>query len=542
MTDARRTPKAEPAGIVAVAIASSGANESELDLGAIASAAGPITIVDVSSRSLSGPALASLGSADVAVLRLDNRGLTPEAQAMCLAAWSTTGSLPLIVIAPDAKTGRGAGEAVAQTIAAYAAGLGADPPDVVTPEEAAAALARAVGRERERTAASPLRMQIAEVRPPMAGGVAGRVICGGVQWGSHVVSLPSATRASVTRIEADNGREMTVLLDATVPDSDTVLVAADARPELADQVAAHIAWAGAMPALPGRSYTLCIGNQVTSAQISALKHRLDPSNLHPIAARRLSAGDVGLCNLSFATPMAFDQSANARDAAAPLSRFVLHDASSGEAVGFGRIAFTLRRAANIHWQALAVDKMARAALKGQRPCCLWFTGLSGSGKSTVANLLEKRLSALGRHTYILDGDNVRHGLNRDLGFTDADRVENIRRVAEVAKLFVDAGLIVLVSFISPFRAEREMARSLFSTGEFFELYVDTPLAVCEERDPKGLYKKARAGQLRNFTGIDSAYEAPERPEIRLDSAGNIPESLVDQVLGELARRGLVDLH
>jgi bifunctional enzyme CysN/CysC len=208
-------------------------------------------------------------------------------------------------------------------------------------------------------------------------------------------------------------------------------------------------------------------------------------------------------------------------------------------LGFGRIDFTLRRATNIHWQALAVDKLARAHLKGQRPCCLWFTGLSGSGKSTLASLLEKRLNSLGRHTYTLDGDNVRHGLNRDLGFTEADRVENIRRVAEVAKLFVDAGLIVMVSFISPFRAERELARALHTDGEFIEIHVDTPIEVCERRDPKGLYRKARAGQLKNFTGIDSPYEAPERPELRLDSGEAAPGALVEQVLRELARRGMI---
>jgi bifunctional enzyme CysN/CysC len=222
-----------------------------------------------------------------------------------------------------------------------------------------------------------------------------------------------------------------------------------------------------------------------------------------------------------------------------MGRFTLEDIETGRRAGVGNIRFTLRRATNIHWQALAVDKAARARLKGQKPCCLWFTGLSGSGKSTVASLLEKRLNALGRHTYTLDGDNVRHGLNRNLGFTDADRVENIRRVAEVAKLFVDAGLIVMVSFISPFVAERRMARALLAEDEFVEIFVDTPIGICEERDVKGLYKKARAGQLKNFTGIDSPYEPPERPEIRLAGGSAPAEMLVDEIMADLARRGVL---
>ena len=254
-----------------------------------------------------------------------------------------------------------------------------------------------------------------------------------------------------------------------------------------------------------------------------------------MAARQLARGEVGLCNLSFAEPILFDPFERCQT----LGRFEIADPNDGHITGFGRIAFTLRRATNIHWQALLVDKAARAALKGQRPCCLWFTGLSGSGKSTVATLHEKRLNAAGRHTTMLDGDNVRHGLNRDLGFTDADRVENIRRVSEVARLFVDSGLIVLVSFISPFRAERRMARELFPESEFLEIFVDTPIAICEVRDPKGLYKKARAGALKNFTGIDSPYEPPERADIHLEGGVVPAETLVDQVYRELQRRGVV---
>ncbi len=259
--------------------------------------------------------------------------------------------------------------------------------------------------------------------------------------------------------------------------------------------------------LPHRQYLIKVETQTVPAQVTQLKHKVDVNTLDSFAARTLQLNEVGYCNLSTSEPIVFDSYADNRDTGA----FVIIDRVTNGTVGAGMIEFGLRRATNVHWQALDVNKEARAGLKHQKPCVLWFTGLSGSGKSTIANLVEKRLFAQGRHTYILDGDNVRHGLNQDLGFTDADRVENICRVAEASKLFVNSGVIVLVSFISPFRSERRMARELMQDGEFIEIYVDTPLEVCRARDPKGLYARADAGQIKNFTGIDSPYEAPEAP-------------------------------
>jgi bifunctional enzyme CysN/CysC len=310
-----------------------------------------------------------------------------------------------------------------------------------------------------------------------------------------------------------------------------VIAAADDPLEVSDQFETTLIWMSDEPLLPGRPYWLKIGAKTVSATVTDIKHQVNVNTLEHLAAKTLELNEIGVCNISLDQPIAFD----AYEANPDMGGFILIDRTTNSTVGAGLIHFALRRAQNVHWQALDVTREARADLKGQKPAVLWFTGLSGAGKSTIANLVEKKLLSLGRHTVLLDGDNVRHGLNRDLGFTDADRVENIRRVAEVAKLMADAGLIVLVSFISPFRAERQMARAMMADGEFFEVFVDTPLAEAEKRDVKGLYKKARAGQLKNFTGVDSPYEAPDAAEIRIDTtkldAAAAAALIVEQLTG-----------
>jgi bifunctional enzyme CysN/CysC len=287
--------------------------------------------------------------------------------------------------------------------------------------------------------------------------------------------------------------------------------------------------------MPGRQYLFRIGTRVTTGQVTELKYKINVNTLEHLAGKRLELNELAFCNVSLDQFVAFDPYEANRD----MGAFIVIDKLSNATVGAGMISFALRRSANVVWQKLEIDKVARAGLKHQKPCLLWFTGLSGAGKSTIANLVERRLFAMGAHSYVLDGDNVRHGLNRDLGFTDEDRVENIRRVAETAKLMVDAGLIVLVSFISPFRSERQMARGLLEAGEFIEIFVDTPLDVCEQRDPKGLYRKAREGKIKNFTGIDSAYEPPIAPELVLSAARRSAEELADQVIAVLQRQGVV---
>ncbi|MDE2407489.1 MAG: sulfate adenylyltransferase subunit CysN [Xanthomonadaceae bacterium] len=369
-------------------------------------------------------------------------------------------------------------------------------------------------------------------------GFAGTVVAGQVAPGDAVVVLPAGRRSTVARVVtadgdlpvASEGQAITLTLADEIDASrGDVIVAAGAPLEVADQFAAHLLWMGDDHLLPGRPYLLKIGTRTVGASVTEIKHKVDVNTQEALAAKYLGLNEVGVCNLHLDQPVPFASYADSR----ALGGFILIDRQSNATVAAGTLDFALRRAANIHWQHLDVDKAARAAIKHQQARCLWFTGLSGAGKSTIANVLEKKLQAQGRHTYLLDGDNVRHGLNKDLGFTDEDRVENIRRVAEVAKLMTDAGLIVLVSFISPFRAERDMARALFEPGEFMEIFVDTSLADAERRDVKGLYAKARRGELRNFTGIDSPYEAPERPELHLRTATADAAALADAVLAAL---------
>ncbi|NNH33597.1 adenylyl-sulfate kinase, partial [Rhizobium sp. SEMIA 4085] len=301
---------------------------------------------------------------------------------------------------------------------------------------------------------------------------------------------------------------------------------------VADQFQAHVIWFGANPMLPGRRYILRTETDSVSATVTALKHQVNINSFAREAAKSLQMNEVGVCNISTQAPIAFDAYKDNRST----GNFILVDRATNATVGAGMIDFPLRRADNVHWQVTDVNKGARAATKSQRPGVLWFTGLSGSGKSTIANALDRLLHARGKHTYMLDGDNVRHGLNRDLGFTEADRVENIRRVAEVAKLMADAGLIVLVSLISPFRDERRMARELMEEDEFIEIFVDTPLDECARRDPKGLYEKAFAGKIANFTGVSSPYEVPESPELRLETVGHEPAALALKIEQFLERR------
>ena len=388
-------------------------------------------------------------------------------------------------------------------------------------------------------AACGLRLPVQWVNRPNQDfrGFAGTVAAGEVAPGDAVVVLPSARRSTVARVLGPDGEvarafagqavTLTLADEIDISRGDVIAAAGD-PPPVADQFAAHVLWMGDAPLLPGRPYWLKIGARTVAASISEIKHRVDVNTQEHLAAKRLELNEVGYCNLGLEEPVAFMPYAQNH----ALGGFILIDRQSNDTVAAGTLDFALRRADNVHWQHLDVDKAARARIKGQVPKVLWFTGLSGAGKSTVANLVDKRLHALGYHTFVLDGDNVRHGLNRDLGFTDEDRVENIRRVAEVARLMADAGLIVLVSFISPFRAERRMARERFAQGEFIEVFVDVPLAVAEARDVKGLYRKARAGLIPNFTGIDSPYEAPEHPELHLDATAS-PDLLMDQVLALL---------
>ncbi|WP_435535655.1 sulfate adenylyltransferase subunit CysN [Azospirillum sp. ST 5-10] len=392
---------------------------------------------------------------------------------------------------------------------------------------------------------APFRLPVQWVNRPNQDfrGFSGTLVAGRVRPGDAVAVLPSARTSTVARIvtmdgdldEAVAGQAVTLTLADEIDVSrGDILAAAAARPEVADQFAAHIVWMNDHALMPGRGYLLQFGTRLVGGQVTEIKHKVNVNTLEHTAAKRLELNEVGFCNLALDQAVPFDAYAACRETGS----FILIDRVTNATLGCGTVSFALRRAQNIHWQPVAVDKAARAAAKGQRPCVLWFTGLSGAGKSTVANLVEQRLHRQGFHTYMLDGDNVRHGLNKDLGFTEEDRVENIRRVAETAKLFVDAGLIVLVSFISPFREERRMARALVEQGEFLEVFVDAPLEVCERRDPKGLYAKARAGAIANFTGISSPYEPPEAPELTLAAGNHDPETLAAQVVDALRARGI----
>jgi bifunctional enzyme CysN/CysC len=386
----------------------------------------------------------------------------------------------------------------------------------------------------------PFRMPVQWVNRPDLDfrGFCGRVVRGTVHPGDPVRVLPSGRRTSIARVilngtdvdEAVASESITLTLADEIDVSrGDVLASETDPPEVADQFEAHVVWMSEHPMLPGRPYLLKIGTRTVGATLAHPKYKVNVNTMEHTAAATLDLNDIGVGNINLDRPIAFDPYTENRE----MGGFILIDRFDNATVGAGLLHFALRRSANIHWQAVEVHKEARSALKAQRPALIWLTGFSGAGKSTIANIVERKLHRLGRHTYLLDGDNVRHGLNKDLGFTDADRVENIRRIAEVASLMVDAGLIVIASFISPFRAERQFARSCVRPGEFIEVFVDTPLAVAESRDPKGLFRKARRGELFNFTGVDSPYESPTDPELRIDTTQMLPEDAADAIISML---------
>lgn len=400
--------------------------------------------------------------------------------------------------------------------------------------------------DNERKQLEAFRMPVQWVNRPSLDfrGYAGTIAGGRISAGDAIRIQPSGRMSQIARIvtmdgdldTAVTGQSVTLTLTDEVDASrGDVISAADEPASVADQFETTIVWMHDEPLLAGRPYLLKMGTKTVNATITTIKHQVNVNTLEESAATQLELNAIGVCNISTDQPMAFDNYKANRD----MGGFILIDRMSNATVGAGMLHFSLRRADNIHLQATDVDKSVRARLKNQKPAVVWFTGLSGAGKSTVANLVEKQLTAKGHHTYLLDGDNVRHGLNRDLGFTDADRVENIRRIGEVASLMVDSGLIVLTAFISPFRSERALARSLVGHDEFIEVHVDTPLSIAEDRDPKGLYKKARRGELANFTGIDSPYEPPEKPEILIDTSSLSAEQAAERVVAELRRRGIL---
>jgi bifunctional enzyme CysN/CysC len=413
-----------------------------------------------------------------------------------------------------------------------------DGPDLLT------CLEQAEVDDRART--GPFRMPVQWVNRPSSDfrGFAGTVVGGAVRPGDRVKVLPSGVETTVARVvtadgdldEAQVGHSVTLTLADEVDVSrGDVLVSAQQPAVVSDQLEAHVVWMHEHEMLPGRRYLMKIGTKTVNATLARPKHRVSMGTLEHVAARTLHLNEIGVCNISLDQEVVFDAYADNRD----LGGFVLIDRLTHETVGAGMVHFALRRAENLHWQQVEIDNAGHTALKGHRPAVVWMTGLSGAGKSTIANVLERKLHAAGVHTFFLDGDNVRHGLNRDLGFTEADRVENIRRVGEVARLMTQAGLVVICAFISPFRAERRMVRDLVDRGTFVEVFVDTPLPVAEERDPKGLYAKARQGKLANFTGVDSPYEPPAEPEVRIDTTATDPEQAADTVIDHLRATGIL---
>ena len=397
---------------------------------------------------------------------------------------------------------------------------------------------------RSNASEGPFRLPVQWVNRPNQSfrGFAGTIASGLASVGAEVRILPSGRTSRINRIvtrdadlaEAFAGQSITLTLNDEVDVSrGDVICAADQPLAVADQFEAHVLWMDNSPMLPHRPYIIKLGARTLQGALSQPKYKVNVNTLEQVAAKTLELNEIGVCNLELDHHVPFAPYTDSRE----LGGFIIIDRFTNNTVGMGVIHFALRRSTNVHWQALDVDKRARAAKAGQKPCVLWFTGLSGSGKSTIANLVERKLYSQGHMTYLLDGDNIRHGLNKDLGFTAADRVENIRRVAEVARLMADAGLIVLVSFISPYRSERLLARELMASGEFLEIFVDTPLEVCEERDPKGLYKKARAGEIKNFTGIDSDYERPETPELSIDTTRQSAAEAARIIADYLERNG-----
>ena len=393
---------------------------------------------------------------------------------------------------------------------------------------------------------APFRLPVQWINRPHLDfrGFAGTIPSGRVSRGDPIVVAASGRTSTVKSIlvadaeaesaEAGDAVTLTLADEVDIARGD-ILADPGSRPEVADQFAAHLIWMSAEPMLPGRSYLMKLGTRTVPASVTDLRHRIDVNNFDKLAAKSLELNEVGFCNLATTAPVAYDPYADNRETGA----FILIDRQTNETAAAGMIAHGLRRATNVHRHGMTITREVHAEQKHQKPAILWFTGLSGAGKSTIANLVETKLNARGAHTALLDGDNVRHGLNKDLGFTNADRVENIRRVGEVARLMTDAGLIVLCSFISPFRAERRLVRDTAAEGEFMEIYVEAPLETVVARDPKGLYKRALAGEIKNFTGVDQPYEAPETPELVLDSAAESAEALANRVIEELERRGRI---